>query len=144
MPSYSFMRVTTGLKPDGEAAYEALKKIKEGSVVRVEIHSMRSPAQLRCWWALIGKAFDNLPEEMQRHYGDKQGLHAAVLCHLGFCVEMIRRPQGGTETLIQRPKSIALGNMDATEFNELFDRASDLLAKTLGVTPDSLRSEAMA
>ena len=142
MPSYLFMRVASGLTPGDNRAYEALKKFKEGSHVRVDIAQVRSPAQLRKWWAMIDDAWENLPDELQRHYGDKYGLHAALLCHLGYCTEFRRKHPDGTETIIQRPKSIALGNMPDEEFDPLFDKGATTLEDTLGADRGTLRGEA--
>lgn len=134
---YPFMRVASGLSPASDLALDAVRRIKEGDTVRVEIATMRSPDQLRKWWARMDRAFDTLPDGTQKHYGDRKGLHAAVLCHLGYCIE-IRRKQGDTETIIQRPQSIALGNMAPERFTELFDKAGLLLAETLGCTVEEL------
>ena len=46
-----------------------------------------------------------------------------------------------TETIIQVPESIGLGNMDPDEFNKFFDAAQKLLADTLGVTVDELETD---
>lgn len=135
---YPFMRVASGLSPASDIAWSALRKIKEGDTVRVEIATMRSPEQLRKWWARMDRAFENLPDNVQNHYGDRQGLHAAVLCHLGYCTEITKEAPDGSKTVIQRPNSIALGNMDSGRFTELFDKAGNLLADTLGCTVEEL------
>lgn len=48
------------------------------------------------------------------------------------------KTQMGTETIIQVPESVGLGNMDPDKFNAFFDAAQKLLADTLGVTVDDM------
>ena len=142
--AYSLWTVTKdgGLTPADDTASRLRFLKKPGMTVRAEMSEVRSPQQLRMWWAQMDVAFENLPDGVQKHYGDKHGLHAAALCELGYCTEVRRKHKDGSETIIQRPHSIALGNMPQERFNELFNKASDLLAATLGTDAQSLRREA--
>lgn len=127
-----FMRVSTGLKPANKAAYEALQKYKEGQYVRVEIAQVRSPEQLRKYWALITLAWQN-----QEAYATKEDLSSAALCAIGHCYTVKRG-----DVVIERAKSIAFGNLPQAEFNQIYDAVRDLLARTLGITADDLSREA--
>lgn len=123
---------TAGLMPGDVKAAELCRKLKVGQQVRAEITRIRSPDQLRLWWALMDKAVDN-----QGFYANAEDLSDAVKCHLGHCYTLTL-PTGAT---VQRPKSIALGNMGQDEFNALFDAAQKLIAATLGVTVEDLNAE---
>lgn len=123
---------TAGLMPGDERAAELCRKLKIGQQVRADVVRMRSPEQLRLWWALMDKAHDN-----QDFYANAEDLSDAVKCHLGHCYT-VTLTNGST---VQRPKSIALGNMGQDEFNLLFNAAQKLIAETLGVTVDELSAE---
>lgn len=121
---------------DLRAADEAAEKIasrRKGKFVRADVSEVRSPEQLRLYWALIGKALEN-----QEAYATKEDLSAAALCAIGHCYRIVK-PDG---SVIERAKSIAFGNLPQAEFNQIYNAVADLLAKTLGVTPDTLCGEA--
>ena len=133
--TYSLWRVLPNgdLTPADDTAAGLKARRKPGAHVRADMSEMRSPSQLRMYWALITKAWEN-----QDAYATKEDLSAAALCHIGHCY----RVQGKGGVVIERAKSIAFGNLPAEEFNQIFNAVSDLLATTLGVTTDSLRGEA--
>lgn len=142
MALHRFMRVAAGCSPADGRAWAAVKRFNEGEEFLADIPDPRSQPQLRLWWALMDKAFENLPEGLQSEYGDRHGLSDAVLCRLGYCRELRRESPDGTVTIIQQPKSIARSRMGQEEFNGLFDKANELLAQTLGIDADTLRGEA--
>lgn len=121
-----------GFFPDDAHGIEAVRSIKDGTSVRCEIKRVRSPKQLRLWWALMSKVADNIERYTSRQISDN------VVCHLGFCDEFTNK-QG---VLVQRPHSISLGNMKAERFNELMTGAIDFIVKEiLPVSPEDLRKE---
>lgn len=125
-------RVTTGFAPGDKIAWEQMQKFAVGKDVLCDIKQVRSPDQLRLYWALITKAWEN-----QESYATKEDLSAAALCSIGHCYTVKRG-----DVVIERAKSIAFGNLEQDQFNEIFNAVAELLARTLGVTPDSLRGEA--
>ena len=44
-------------------------------------------------------------------------------------------------TIVQRPKSIAFGNMKQSEFQQFFDATEKLLSEKMGVSIETLRAE---
>lgn len=143
LPSYVFLGVVVvttslwvasdhSLMPSDEAAAALCAKLKVGQIVRADVSRVRSPDQLRLWWALVQLAFD-----AQSYYGTLEDFAAAVKCALGHC-HVVVRPDG---SVIQRPKSIALGNLSQEAFNQFFDAAEKLLSEKMGVTVESLREE---
>jgi len=126
-------RVSSGLAPDGKQAWDDLQKLRVGLSYLCDVKLARSPQQLRLYWALITKAWEN-----QSGYATKEDLSAAALCAIGHCY----RIKHGDDVVIERPKSIAFGNLDQAEFNQIYDAVADLLAEKLGVTVESLRQEA--
>jgi hypothetical protein len=123
------------LVPADDAAAKVRARRKPGAFLKADVSEVRSPDQLRKYWALITKAWEN-----QDHYATKEDLSAAALCAVGHCYRIVR-PDG---SVVERPKSIAFGNLPQDEFNQIFDAVAKLLAETLGVTPDALRGEAAA
>lgn len=122
------------LEPADEAAVRICAK-RVGEVIRADMTPMRSPDQLRLYWKLIDTALQN-----QSGYATKEDLSAAALCHIGHC-HTVKNRDG---TTVQRPKSIALGNMEPAEFNQIFDAVAKLLADTLGITVETLNAEVSA
>lgn len=123
-----------GLIPADANAEKVRSRLKIGAYLRMdEPAAVRSPEQLRLYWALMTVAHNN-----QSVYATKEDLSDAVKCELGYCYT-VTRPNGDK---IQHPKSIALGNMPTAQFNVFFNAALDILSRTLGVTLDSLRMEA--
>lgn len=129
-----WQKTATGAIPADPNAERIYNRTKVGAHFRMDDPvTVRSPAQLRLYWALMDVACDN-----QSIYADAEELSDAVKCELGYCHTIVR-PNGDR---IQRPKSIALGNMSAEKFNAFFEAVLELLARTLGVTTDDLRREA--
>lgn len=120
------------LEPADEAADKLRIRKRPGTTVRADVSEVRSPDQLRLYWALITKAWEN-----QDAYASKEDLSAAALCHIGHCY----RVQGKDGVVIERAKSIAFGNLPQNEFDQIFNGVSKLLADTLGVTVEDLRGE---
>lgn len=104
--------------------------------VLMDYKGVRSPEQLRMWWGIVSRAYDNLPEALQAHYSDLHTFADAIKCELGHC--RVVEHKGFTMKI---PKSIALGNMEHPEFNAFFDATADLLARTLGVTVAELMEQ---
>lgn len=123
----------SGLVPGDEEAAKLCAKLKLGQQVRVEVTRLRSPDQLKLWWALVDLAFSH-----QSYYATKEDFADAIKCALGHC-HVITMPDG---RIVQRPKSIALGNMKQADFQQFFDATEKLLAEKMSVTVDSLRAEA--
>lgn len=123
----------SGLAPSDEEAAKLCAGLKPGQQVRAEVVRMRSPEQHRLWWALVTLAHGH-----QSYYATVKDFADAIKCALGHC-HVITLPDG---TIVQRPKSIAFGNMKQTAFNEMFNATEKLLAEKMGVTVESLRAEA--
>ena len=131
---YSIWRKTEhGLVPADEHSEAAFARLKVGQYMRAdETARVRSPEQLRLYWALIELALAN-----QDKYATKEDLSDAVKCALGHCYRDEYTVKG-QKIVRERAKSIAFGNMPQEEFGVFFDAAQKLLAETLGVTVDEL------
>jgi hypothetical protein len=124
---------TEALVPVDEPGHKAIKKMKPGQTMCVDIRRVRSPRQLRLYWALINKIWEN-----QTRFAVRQDLSDAIKCALGHCTEL----RLSNSVVIQRPKSIALGNLPAGEFNQFIDGCIDYICgSVLPVAPETLRQE---
>jgi len=128
----TLLRTATGLIAGDEWAIEQLNSLTVGKAVAFEIVKVRNPAQLRAYWALVRFA-----RQHQGYYATDEDMSDAIKCALGHCHVITK----GDGTIIQRPKSIAFGNMDQDDFNQFMDGATRLIAETMGVTLDDLKRE---
>jgi hypothetical protein len=122
------------LRPVDEAGEEVLRKLKNGSLVQVEIKQPRNVGHHRKYWALVSLVADNTDR-----YPDAETVHEAIKIAVGLRTE-ITMPDGSKGYI---PGSIAFNKMDQGEFNVFFDRVCDAVAKHFlpGVTSESLKHE---
>jgi len=122
------------LRPVDEAGEEALRKIKNGSLVQVEIKQPRNVQHHRKYWALVSLVAENTDR-----YPDAETVHEAIKVAVGLRTE-ITMPDGAKAYV---PGSIAFNKMDQGEFNAFYDRVCDAVAKHFlpGVTSESLKRE---
>ncbi len=106
-------KALNSLRPADETAEDALRGIKNGEVVSVDIRRPRNLDHHRKFFAMLKIVFDN-----QDYYQSLDDLRAVCLCEIGHCIT-VQRPTG----YIKYPKSISFANMDQIQFNELYDKA---------------------
>jgi hypothetical protein len=124
------------LVPVDEAGADAMRKIKHGSIVQIEMKQPRNVQHHRLYWALVTKVWENLPEEI---YPDAETLHERLKVAAGIRTEFTL--PDGTRGFI--PGSIAFHKMDQAEFSAFYDRVCDLIAKHFlpGVSVEDLKAE---
>lgn len=122
------------LRPVDEAGEDALRKIKNGALVQVEVKQPRNVQHHRLYWALMSLIAENTDR-----YPDAETVSDAVKISVGLRTE-IHLPDG---TIGFIPGSIAFSKMDQTEFSAFFDRVCDAVAKYFlpGVTSADLKRE---
>lgn len=133
MTTSVWIATSSGLAPSDEEAAKLCARLKVGQEVRAEVVQMRSPEQHRLWWALVSFAHGH-----QSYYATVEDFADAIKCALGHC-HVITLPDG---TIVQRPKSIAFGNMKQSEFKPFFNATERLLSEKMGVSIEDLRREA--
>ena len=123
-----------GLKPDSESAYKVLGKIGAGAVVTVDVIDARrrSVQQLRLFFTLLNRAFDN-----QEYYPTLEMFRYALTVRLGY-FEKIKFLDG---EVIPIPKSLAFANMTHGEFSKFMDEAAAAIEEMLGMGKDELLAE---
>jgi len=133
------MRRTLGtLRPDSEAAENALRSIDEGARVIVEIkRSPRNVGRHRLYWKLLSIAAENLEDRVVGHL-DAELLHDLLKQKLGLG-EWTILPSGDR---IFHAQSTSFHRMSEPAFVEHFERVNATLAKWLGVDPIVLLEEA--
>ena len=123
-----------GLTPADVAGEEALRKIRVGDFVTVEMKKPRNSAHHRLYWALIGIVHQN-----QNRYETAEHLHTALKIAAGHYY-ILTMPNGNEYKI---PRSIAFDKMDQTEFGAFYDRVCDIVAKHFlpGVSVEALKAE---
>lgn len=124
------------LRPIDEAGEDALRKIKNGATIQVEIKQPRNVKFLRLYWALIGLVWDNLDHAV---YPTPENLSDRLKIALGVCTHF--RLKDGTEGY--QAGSIAFAKMNEAAFSAFYDRVADKLASEWlpGVTSEELKRE---
>lgn len=116
MTALVFQKHLGCLKPTDEAGEEALRKVKMGTLVKVEFTgSPRNIAHHRKLFALLNTIYKN-----QEHYKSVDHILMAMKFALGY-TEKIRTKRGEIEI----PLSISFAAMDQEEFAKLYERALD-------------------
>jgi hypothetical protein len=136
MARFLAQKVLSGLKPVDANGEEALRKIKAGAVVMVEVKRPRNVAFLRQYWALVDIVWENMDSD---RYPSPEDLHAAIKIAAGIRTR-IELPNGEVGFI---PGSVAFHKMDEAAFHKFYDRVCDLVAKHFlpGVDQDELRAE---
>jgi hypothetical protein len=129
-------RTLSGLAPADAAAEEALRKVKMGSLLTVDVKQPRNAKMHRLYWALIGLVWENMDHE---RYPSADTLHEAIKFAAGIR-QRVELPNGEHFYIAG---SIAFNQMDQAAFDTFFNRVCDLVAKHFlpGVTDAELRRE---
>jgi len=125
-----------GLRPIDANGEEALRKIKQGAAVMVEVKQPRNVAFHRQYWALVHIVWENMDGD---RYPTPEDLHAAIKIAAGVRTR-IELPNGEVGFV---PGSVAFHKMGKETFSKFYDRVCDLVAKHFlpGVDQDELRAE---
>jgi hypothetical protein len=118
--------------PDAEAMLAALPDNKN---FLGEFRAVRNERQHRLWWALMQKLADNNGIFESKEHASKQ-----IKLATGHFTRSLNIWTGKLE---EEPLSIAYGSLAQKEFNEIFQRALDVICREFlpGVTSDELRDE---
>lgn len=124
------------LRPVDPVGEDALAKIKNNDLVMVEVKRARSLPHHRLYWALIGKVWENVDQEL---FPSPDNLSDTIKVMAGHRVQL-HMPDG---SVAFQAKSIAFHKMDQAEFSAFYERVCDVIAMHFlpGVTKDELRAE---
>jgi|TARA_X000001388_G_scaffold25071_2_gene17491 hypothetical protein len=120
------------LHPSDDASLEALRRLADGYVV-CELKQPRNLKHHRLFYALMRKVFEN-----QERYENLESMITAIKIGIGHADEYPMKD--GNVCYV--PKSISFENMKQPEFNEFFDRAVNLIIKT--IIPDMDKESLLA
>ena len=131
MTTIHLVRTPGGLKAADDAAIEALRRVAQGEVVRVELRKVRNPQFHRKFFALL-----QLVRDSTDAWPTTESLLAGLKLEMGHADQYQAR-DGQT---IMVPRSISFGSMDEIEFAEFYERALVKLAEMAGgIESDALR-----
>lgn len=130
-----------------------------GAVVAFDEHEEASDAHRNWWFAVLDKAWRNLPDDLRRRFPDKDALRAHVLIKAGWCnsVEFVADSDDKVATvaaslrwtepyaIVQRVGDVGFAywpksqkGMSRTQFKDVTNRGVMVLAEMLGVDPVAL------
>ena len=131
MTSIHLVRTPGGFKAADDAAIEALRRVAQGEVMRVELRKVRNPQFHRKFFALL-----QLVRDSTDAWPTTESLLAALKLEMGHA----DRYQARDGHTIMVPRSISFGSMDEIEFAEFYERALVTLAEMAGgIESDALR-----
>lgn len=120
------MRKSLGdLTPADEHAEAAMRRLKDGAHVSVEMIRQRNPQFHKKYWALLKLVFDNRNDERELLYPSIEDLHAAVKICAGLRTR-IELPDG---TVGFRAGSIAWNKLSEDDFAAFFTRVCNLVSR---------------
>lgn len=139
MAKFAAVRRGSGLHVVDDEGREAIRALKINVPVMVEVKANRSVRQHRLWWGMIRKVHENLPERLEPMWPRPENLSKAILERLGFVDELT----GLDGKVYRQVQSISFDKMDGLEFNEVMNRAIDLVVEIIipGIDSDALRDE---
>lgn len=106
---------------------EKARKIKEGTVVEVNVKVLRNYRFLRKFFAMINTAWEFLNERQQEFFhNSKEGFRATLTVAAGYYEEVYSVTR---REWIQIPKSIAFDKMSEDEFDKLYNAVVDVVFK---------------
>lgn len=118
------------LEPADNEAIEALKKWKQGTVVRCEVKRPRNYKFHKKGFALFNLVFEN-----QEKYETIEDLITEIKLRVGHYEEHITMKG----VMVYVPKSISFGSMDEDEFNAFYNKAVNIVLKYF--IPDTTRED---
>lgn len=108
------------LVPVDQAGEDALRKLRFGTFVTVEIKQPRNGRHHALYWVLVSEVFKH-----QSQYETVDQLHDALKLAAGIYTQL-KMPSG---VVYKIPGTIAFSDMDQTSFAEFYDRICDLVAE---------------
>lgn len=118
-----------GLKPCYDEDYDEKRKLKIGEYYTAEIRLQRNPRFLRMYFALIGLAWEYLPESQTKGFRTKENFRKYVEIAAGCC-DVIYHPK--YRDWVEVPKSISFDSMDEAEFRDVYGRVKDVIFSIIG------------
>jgi hypothetical protein len=135
------------LAPATDDDADALKKIKAGSAVRVEVKQIRNVKFLRKWFTLARYAFDIWSETVEPQEYKGQPVKPSFdrfrkdLIILGGRFDAVYNARGEVRV---EAKSISFANMSEDEFEQLFSDTIDVILRKIlsgsSMTEEQLRN----
>ena len=126
------------LAPGDSEATEVLSGIAQGEIVSCEIRRPRNIKFHRMFFALLGKAHENLPEDLASLYPTVERFLMAIKCELGY-FDMLQTPSG---MLYPITRSINFASMDEDEFHKFYREVLRYLCEILDVSEIELQEAA--
>lgn len=151
----------------GSAGYRQAVQLTFGTILDAKEHRGRSNAHERFWFAVVARAWENLPEDLQARWPEPEALRAHLLIKAGWCDArefVTDSPEAaaavaaglrwaepyaaivvrGSVVLAYVARSQKRNAQNAREFVEVTDRGLHALAQILGVDPTTLREQEAA
>lgn len=134
------VRTSLGLQAYADEDYEQLRKIKVGSVVKVNIVRPRNVKFHRKFFSLIRAAWDCLTEQQRINLRSVETFREQLLITSGFS-EPLYDLNG--QKFLERAKSISFAKMDEPAFNEVYSKVLDTILTIMvadGVSEDKFNN----
>ena len=106
-----FVRTLHGLMPEDEQGLAALRGVKIGSSVQIEVSRPRNIQHLRLYWNLVSVIAESIGAEAET-------VSDVLKLRTGH-VRTIQTKQG----IVRLPKSISFAQLDQAGFSAFFDKA---------------------
>ena len=123
------VNAASGFKPVSEEDLEKKRKLKSGGVFKCEIKLARNYEFLKKAHALVGLAWDYLPEKQVQGFRTKENFRKYLTVAAGF-TEVFYSPI--TKSWVEAPLSWSFDKMTEEEFQELYDGIYEVIFRIFG------------
>lgn len=125
-PAIYVMRRGNQLIPEMSMDSELIQRFAPGERIKITLHTGRSPAKLRFWWAFLHQvvaATECCPTA--------EALHETVKLMCGYTTPVLVK---GMTVMV--PRSISFSSMTEEEFSKFLTDGLRFIAEHYGVTPE--------
>jgi hypothetical protein len=134
---FELVKTKRGFIPATEEDREKIGKIEHGEVVMCESSDARSKGHHRKFFAMIKLCWDNLPEQLDKHFPTPDDLRYELIRRAGFYTQYT----DFKGNVVYRPESIRFDSMGQERFNDLYDRVLDVACKELYFDKEDMLNE---
>ena len=117
-------RAVKAIVPSGHHDQTEFDKLRIGNEYKVDARKARNPDHHRKGFALINLIFDS-----QEKYTTIEHMLTELKLQAGWYEEHVR----SNGELVMIPKSISFADMDQTQFEEFYDRVTDIAIQQYGL-----------
>lgn len=128
-------RTVSGLTAADDAASDALRVLRVGDEVDVDLKKQRVNKNLRRWWGLCRLVYEN-----SEQFKSQEQVHDYLKIRAGHCSQIVSKRTGEIYLIAD---SIAFARLDEVQFQKVWNRAVKAVCEDIipGLESDEVETE---